>query len=103
MAPVRLAHRDEGPRGGRPIVLLHGSPTDRRIWAPQAKDLAAAGYRVVAADLRGHGQSPLGDGPISLGTYALDVMALADELDLGLFVVGGFSYGGVVGRVKGSL
>jgi pimeloyl-ACP methyl ester carboxylesterase len=112
MAAVRLAHRDEGPREGRPIVLLHGSPTDRRIWAPQAKDLAAAGYRVVTADLRGHGESPLGDKPTSLATYADDVMALVNELDLEAFVLGGFSYGGWVameivhahaGRVAGLL
>ena len=93
---VRLARSTQGPERGTPIVLLHGSPTDRSVWAPQAKELAAAGYRVTAADLRGHGESPLGEGPTSLEAMAGDVLALADELQLARFVLGGFSYGGWV-------
>jgi 3-oxoadipate enol-lactonase len=96
VSPVRLAHTEAGPKAGRPAVLLHGSPTDRHIWDPQARDLAAAGYRVIAADLRGHGGSPLGAGPTSIAAYAEDVEALADALELGPFILGGFSYGGWV-------
>lgn len=96
MDPVHLARTDTGPRDGTPIILVHGSPTDRRVWAPQAADLAAAGYRVIAADLRGHGESPLGDGPTTLTSMVDDVLAMADELQLRTFVLGGFSYGGWV-------
>lgn len=95
-APVRLARSVEGPPQGVPIVLLHGSPTDRRVWAPQARELAAAGFRVVLPDLRGHGESPLGEGPATVEAMSADVWALADELRLERFVLGGFSFGGWV-------
>jgi len=96
VGPAKLAWEVDGPPEGLPLVLLHGSPTDRRVWAPQMAELASAGYRVVAADLRGHGQSPLGEGPSTPEAMAQDVLTLADELDLRSFVLGGFSYGGWV-------
>lgn len=94
--PVRLARSVVGPPAGLPVILLHGSPTDRRVWAPQSRDLAAAGFRVVLPDLRGHGESPLGEGPSTAEALAADVWALADELRLEPFVLGGFSFGGWV-------
>jgi 3-oxoadipate enol-lactonase len=96
MATVKLARTVDGPAGGQPVIFLHGSPADRRVWAPQIAELAAAGFRVVAVDLRGHGESPLGEGPATPETMARDVLALADELGILRFVVGGFSYGGWV-------
>ncbi len=96
MATVKLARTVAGPPDGFPVLLLHGSPTDRRVWAPQIAELASAGYRVIAADLRGHGESPLGERPSTPETMAVDVFALLDELGIARFVVGGFSYGGWV-------
>lgn len=96
VAAVRLAHSESGPAGATPVILLHGSPTDRRIWAPQAADLAAAGFRVVRPDLRGHGASPLGEGPSTVEAMAADVWAMADELAIAGFVLGGLSFGGWV-------
>ncbi len=94
MSPVKLAATPVGPPSGSPVILLHGSPTDHRVWAPQIADLAASGYRVVAPDLRGHGQSPLGQGPATVEVMADDVLAMADELKFDRFVLGGFSFGG---------
>ena len=96
MAPARLAHSDEGPRGGTPFFLLHGSPTDRHVWDGQVGDLVSAGLRVVRPDLRGHGESPLGDGPSTVEAMADDVLALADDLGIPRFLLGGFSFGGWV-------
>lgn len=103
---------ESGPSDARAVVLLHGSPLDRRMWRPQLEELSAEGYRVIAPDLRGHGGSPLPDGPWTLEDCAADVLALADGLGLERFVLGGLSVGGMValaayeaapGRVEGLL
>lgn len=96
MSVVRLAHSDEGPRGGTAFLLLHGSPTDRHVWDPQVGDLVAAGFRVIRPDLRGHGASPPGEGPSTVEAMAEDVLALADQLKVPRFLLGGFSFGGWV-------
>lgn len=96
MSPVRLAHSDEGPAGGTPFLLLHGSPSDRHIWDPQVGDLVSGGFRVIRPDFRGHGESPLGEGPSTVEVMAEDVLGLADALRAPRFVLGGFSFGGWV-------
>ena len=78
-----------------PLVLLHGMSGDRSTWAVVAPDLAAAGYRVIAPDLRGHGDSPR-TSVYSFETMRGDVLELADDLDLGTFVLVGHSMGGTV-------
>lgn len=46
--------RDEGPRDGEPVVLLHGFPQDARSWDGVAPLLHARGYRTIAPDQRGY-------------------------------------------------
>lgn len=90
----RIAFDDQG--SGPAVILLHGYPLCRAMWQPQLKALSAAGFRVIAPDLRGFGQSPLPKGPVSVADYADDVIALMDELGLGRAVVVGMSMGGYV-------
>jgi non-heme chloroperoxidase len=78
---------------GRPVVLIHGWPLSGESWKEQKRPLADAGYRVVAYDRRGFGQSDPGD--------AYDYDSLTDDLanvidDLGLedVTLVGFSMGG---------
>ncbi|CAL9496598.1 alpha/beta fold hydrolase [Streptomyces sp. enrichment culture] len=78
---------------GPAVVLLHSSVCDRRMWDPQWPDLAAAGYRVVRCDFRGHGDSPVPDGPHS---DAADVAELMEHLGIGRAALVGSSYGGRV-------
>ena len=91
-----LPHTDRGPRGGLPIVLLHGFPLDHAMWAAQESALAAAGFRVLSPDLRGMGKAPLGKGPGAVAAYAGDVLRLADRAGLRRFALAGFSMGGYV-------
>ena len=93
---VELAYEEHGPKSARAIVLLHGSPLDRRMWKPQLEDFVGAGYRVVLPDLRGHGRSPTPAAPWSLANCAADLFALADRLEIERFVLGGLSVGGMV-------
>jgi 3-oxoadipate enol-lactonase len=92
--PHSLAYDDQG--SGPAVILLHGYPLCRAMWQPQLKVLSAAGYRVIAPDLRGFGQSPLPKGPVAMADYADDVIALMDDLGLGRAVVVAMSMGGYV-------
>ncbi|GAA4283581.1 alpha/beta hydrolase [Brevibacterium daeguense] len=76
---------------GPPLVLLHGGALDRRMWSAQIRPLAAAGYRVAAADARGHGQSSLPTVPFR---QCDDVAALVQALGAGPAVLIGLSMGG---------
>ena len=80
------------------VVLLHGFPEYWGGWHAQIARLVAAGFRVVAPDLRGYGQS---DKPEPVSAYYLehladDVAALLEHLDAGPAVVVGHDWGGAV-------
>lgn len=79
---------------GDPIVLLHGFPHRRSLWAPQLSALVDHA-RLVAPDLRGFGEST-GGGPYSMDRYADDVVELLDHLRIDRAVVCGLSMGGYV-------
>jgi pimeloyl-ACP methyl ester carboxylesterase len=91
---IELGYDDSG--GGPPVVLIHGFPLCRRMWRPQTAALTAAGYRVIAPDLRGFGESGAGTVPLEIGQMADDVVALLDRLEIERAVVGGMSMGGYV-------
>ncbi len=55
--PLRMHYVDEGPRDGRPIVLLHGEPTWGYLYRTMIPPLVAAGHRVLVPDLIGFGRS----------------------------------------------
>jgi len=93
---ARIAYRDTGTAGdGRtPVVLLHGLMAHGgffREQAPLAKD-----FRLVAIDLRGHGQSPAPDGEASVERIAADVAELVAALDLEQAIGIGWSLGATV-------
>ena len=90
---IEIAYEDEGR--GRPVVLLHGFPFNRSLWREQAESLGAS-CRVVAPDLRGHGETSVVAGPATMEEMAEDLAALLDELGVGRAVVGGLSMGGYV-------
>lgn len=77
----------------RTFVLLHGAGVTREMWAPQIRDLHAAGHRVIALDLRGHGESTL-ESRFTLDDALDDVIALLEHLQLDSPVLVGHSFGG---------
>jgi pimeloyl-ACP methyl ester carboxylesterase len=81
---------------GPPVVLIHGFPFCRRMWEPQVGVLTAAGYRTVACDLRGFGDSEASGSGVSMDLLADDVAALLDHMEIERAVVGGMSMGGYV-------
>jgi pimeloyl-ACP methyl ester carboxylesterase len=96
MAGTRLAYEEHGPPDGLPIVLLHGFPLSRAMWSAQVDLLRYQGHRVILPDLRGHGQSPVRDGPSTMEACAADLEDLLADVGVDRFLLGGFSLGGYV-------
>ncbi len=92
---ARLFYKAEGR--GPAMVLIHGYPLSGELFKNNRSILASAGYRVVTLDLRGFGRSsaPASD-PGSIPTYAQDVLAVMDKLEIKKAVVGGMSMGGMI-------
>lgn len=84
--------------GGSPVVLVHGWSLSHEAWGETISFLEAAGHRVVALDLRGHGASKEpADGAYAISDLAADVAAVLEVLDLRHATVVGWSLGGMVG------
>jgi 3-oxoadipate enol-lactonase len=90
---INLAYTDQG--SGMPLVLLHAFPLNRAMWEPQVRALATR-FRVIAPDLRGHGES---DAPLwryTMDQFADDVKGLLDHLSIAKAVLIGLSMGGYI-------
>lgn len=81
---------------GRPFLLVHGLSSNALLWRGVAEHLAAAGHRVVAVDLRGHGESDAPAIGYSTSVAAADLAAVSTALGLDEPVVVGQSWGGNV-------
>ena len=90
--PFGLAHTEAGE--GFPVILIHGFPHDRTLWASQLAGLEGR-CRAIAPDLRGFGAS-LAAPPYTIDRYADDVIALMDRLGIERAVIGGLSMGGYI-------
>jgi non-heme chloroperoxidase len=90
---ITLHYTDTGGEG-RPVVLIHGWPLSGKSWAPQEAALTGAGYRVIAHDRRGFGDSDKPPTGYDYDTFAADLAGLLDGLDLTDVTLVGFSMGG---------
>jgi len=87
--------KDQGPRSGLPVVLIHGYPFDHSMWEPQVHALKDR-YRVVTYDVRGLGRSPAGGAPPSMEGLVDDLLILLDLLGIPAAVLCGLSMGGYI-------
>jgi non-heme chloroperoxidase len=98
---IDLYYEDHG--SGQPIVLIHGYPLSGRAWDKQVPVLAEAGYRVVTYDRRGFGKSSQPLNSYDYDTFAADLHALIEALDLDDAILIGHSMGtGEVVRYLGT-
>lgn len=88
---IKLFYTDQGV--GQPVVLIHGFPLNGESWGKQAAALLDAGFRVIAYDRRGFGQSTQAGTGYDYDTFASDLNALMVELDLADAILVGFSMG----------
>jgi non-heme chloroperoxidase len=79
---------------GTPVVFSHGWPLCADAWDPQMLFLVNQGYRVIAHDRRGHGRSGQSSGGNDMDTYADDLAAVLDALDVKNAMLVGHSTGG---------
>ncbi len=91
---VTLAHQEAGS-GDPPLVFVPGWTCDRTFFTPQVEHFGRA-HRVVAVDLRGHGESDAPAQDYTIAGHAEDVAWLCDQLDIRQPVVVGHSFGGCV-------
>jgi non-heme chloroperoxidase len=89
---AQIFYKDWGE--GRPVVLSHGWPLNSDSWEAQQLFLAEHGYRAIAHDRRGHGRSTQTWGGNEMDTYADDLAAVVEALDLRDVTLVGFSTGG---------
>lgn len=91
---THIFYKDWGPKDAQPVVFHHGWPLSADDWDNQMLYFLGKGYRVIAHDRRGHGRSSQTSGGNDMDTYAADVAALAEALDLRDAIHIGHSTGG---------
>ena len=100
-AAIEIHYEDHG--FGQPVVLIHGYPLNGASWEKQERVLLQAGYRVISYDRRGFGKSSQPTVGYDYDTFAADLNALLEHLDISDVVLVGFSMGtGEVTRYLGT-
>jgi non-heme chloroperoxidase len=94
---TEIFYKDWGPKSAQPIVFHHGWPLSADDWDTQMLFFLDQGFRVIAHDRRGHGRSSQTSEGNEMDTYAADVTALVEALDLlGAIHIGHSTGGGEV-------
>src|SRR5208282_5050627 len=78
---------------GPPVVLLHPFPVHHEFWLPVSETLATR-YRLILPDLRGHGESGVGEGPPTMEKHAADLARVLDDAGASRASLVGVSIGG---------
>lgn len=80
---------------GAPLILLHPFPLNHQFWQGCAP-LLEHRYRLIIPDLRGHGDSPPGEGAATMEKHARDLLQLCNQEGIGKAVFAGVSIGGYI-------
>ena len=92
---ITIGYDDTGA-GENVLVLVHGHPFDRSMWRPQVEEISSKGWRIIAPDLRGYGESSVIPGKTTLDVFATDIATLLNQLNIQEIVIGGLSMGGQI-------
>ena len=97
--PLRVHYVDEGPRDGRPVLMLHGEPTWCYLYRHMIPPLVAQGFRVLAPDLIGFGKSdkPLARAAYSYAGQVAWMREWLEALDLQGITLGCQDWGSLIG------
>jgi 3-oxoadipate enol-lactonase len=88
---AEIAYEVEGK--GAPVVLLHPFPANHDFWQTLIPSLSSR-YQLILPDLRGHGDSQIGEGPALMEKHALDIARVMDDAGVGRAAMVGVSIGG---------
>lgn len=92
---LTISYNDEGPDDAPVIIFIHGFPFNKSMWGQQV-DTLKGGYRTIAYDIRGHGNTESGNENISIDLFADDLVNLMDELNISKAILCGLSMGGYI-------
>lgn len=96
---LQITASTTGPKTGFPVMLAHGGGQTRHAWVKVLDELANAGYRATAIDMRGHGDSEwASDGAYDMRDFARDLVAISKQLSNPPALVGA-SLGGIAGMI----
>lgn len=90
-----ISYFDAGPENEPVIVFIHGFPFNKSMWSKQAETLKES-TRVIAYDVRGHGDSGTGTGDFSIELFVQDLISLLDSLNIDKAILCGLSMGGYI-------
>lgn len=95
---INLYYGDIGKEESLSIVFIHGFPFSSEMWKRQTQMLQDknTNLRIITYDLRGHGQSSVGDGQYTIELFVDDLIALLDYLKITRTILCGFSMGGYI-------
>lgn len=92
---LNVSYHDEGPLDAPVVIFIHGFPFNKSMWKPQMEVLKD-NYRVIAYDVRGHGESESGTENFSIELFAHDLILLMDTLKIEKASLCGLSMGGYI-------
>ena len=96
---ISIAAEATGNADALPVLLAHGGGQTRHAWKRVTADLANAGFRAIAIDMRGHGDSEWSaEGAYETRDFASDLVAIASKMDRKPALVGA-SLGGLAGLI----
>ncbi|NCT13902.1 MAG: alpha/beta fold hydrolase [Flavobacteriales bacterium] len=92
---INVSYNDEGPKKAPVIIFIHGFPLNKSMWDKQSEKLKDS-YRVIAYDIRGHGDTDLGAIDFSIDLFAQDLIDFMDALKIEKTMLCGLSMGGYI-------
>lgn len=90
-----VSYNDVGPSDAPVVMLIHGFPLNKSMWDAQLEALQDE-FRVIAYDIRGHGNSQSGTQDFSIELFVNDLLCLVETLGLQKVILCGFSMGGYI-------
>lgn len=90
-----ISYIDEGQSNSTAIIFIHGFPLNKMMWSEQIGEFKK-NHRVIAYDVRGHGNTPVGDEHFSIELFVNDLLSLMDALKINKAILCGFSMGGYI-------
>jgi pimeloyl-ACP methyl ester carboxylesterase len=90
-----VSYIDEGSTNSPTIIFIHGFPLNKSMWKKQV-EILKENYRVIAYDIRGHGNTDVGNDNFSIELFVNDLLSLMDTLKIDKTILCGFSMGGYI-------
>ena len=92
---LTVSYIDEGQTSSPKIIFIHGFPFNKSMWGKQI-EILKENYRVIAYDIRGHGNTDAGSDIFSIELFVNDLLGLMDTLNIDKSILCGLSMGGYI-------